>query len=258
MLRWFHEQLAREVLSPPLPGLYFHFTFINFKLVGVLHASVSLWGYSLSCGIPIELIIQIRYIQFDCIQIGIIQIMYYGSFTKSILELAQMSTVWESTNKILIAGNKDSLLDISLAARGERSVTPDGATKQPAHYPPGSCYMFNPDLYGENSWEKLKGMLTKVGCVSGCSVVIRSSCQNKNTKRKATYLLCYSHGLLVEENGSIEYDGDNVFPSNVIKEHLKRVKTTGHSKKGKKGIMCTTCLLNRNCIYLICNVPNFM
>jgi hypothetical protein len=32
--------------------------------------------------------------------------------------------------------------------------------------------MFDPDLYGEHSWEKLKGMLTKVGCVSGCSVVI--------------------------------------------------------------------------------------
>jgi hypothetical protein len=39
---------------------------------------------------------------------------------------------------------------------------------------------------------------------------------------------------LVEENGSIEYDGGNVGPSNVIKEHLKQVKTTGHSKKGKK------------------------
>ena len=77
-------------------------------------------------------------------------------------------------------------------------------------------------------------MLTKVGCVSGCSVVIRSSCQNKTTKWKATYLLCWSHGLLVEENGSIEYDGDDVGPSNIIKEHLKRVKTTGHSKKGKK------------------------
>jgi hypothetical protein len=48
---------------------------------------------------------------------------------------------------------------------------------------------------------------------------------------------------LVEENGSIEYDGDDVGPSNVIKEHLKRVKTTGHSKKSKKRNMCITCLL---------------
>ncbi len=142
----------------------------------------------------------------------------------------------------------------SLAARGGRSVTPDGATKQPTYYPPGSCYIFDPDLYGEHLWEKLKGMLTKAGCVNGCSVVIRSSWQNKTTNRKATNLLCCSHGLLVEENGSIEYDGDNVGPSNVIKEHLKWVKTTGHSKKGKKRIMCTTCLLNWNCMYSICSL----
>jgi hypothetical protein len=146
MLRWCHEQLEREVLSPPLPRLYDHFTLINFEHVGVL--PVSLLGYSLSCGIPIELIIQISYLQIDCIQIGIIQIMDYGSLTKFLLELAEKSTVWESTIKIPIADNEDSLLDISLAARGERSVTPDGATKQPTHYPPGSCYMFDPDLYG--------------------------------------------------------------------------------------------------------------
>jgi hypothetical protein len=145
----------------------------------------------------------------------------YGSVTKSILELTEKSTVWESTIKTPIAGNEDSLLDISSAARGERSVTPDGVTKQPTHYPTGSCYMFDPDLYGEKSWEKLKSMLTKVGCVSGCSVVTRSSCQNKTTKRKATYLLCCSHGLLVVKNGTIEYDGHDVCPSNVIKEYLK-------------------------------------
>jgi hypothetical protein len=218
MLRWCHEQLAREVLSPPSP-VYDHFTFIIFEHVGVL--PVSLLGYSLSCGIPIELIIQISYIQINCIQISIIQIMDYGSLTKSLLELAEKSTVWESTIKIPIADNKDSLHDISSAARGGWSVTPDGANKQPTHYPCDSCYIIDPDLYGEHSWEKLKGMLPKVGCVSRCSVVIRSSCQNKTTKRKATYYLCCSHGLLVEENGSIEYDGDDVGPSNVVKEQLK-------------------------------------
>jgi hypothetical protein len=219
MLRWCHEQLAREVLSPPLPELYNHFTFINFELVSV--SPISLWGYSLSCGIPIELIIQISYIQINYIKIGIFQVMDYGSLTKSLLELAEKSTVWESTIKILIADNEDSLLDISLAARGGQSVTPDGATKQPTHYPPCFCYMFDPDLYGEHLLEKLKGMLTKVGCVSECNVVIRSSCQNKTTKRKTTYLFCCSHGLLVEKNCSIEYDGDDVGPSNVIKEQLK-------------------------------------
>jgi hypothetical protein len=95
--------------------------------------------------------------------------MDYRSVTNSILEVTKKSTFWESTIKFPIADNQNSLLDISLVARGERSVSPDGATKQPTHYPPVSCYMFNPDLYGENSWEKLKGMLTKVGCVSGCN-----------------------------------------------------------------------------------------
>ncbi len=46
-------------------------------------------------------------------------------------------------------------------------------------------------------------------------------------KWKTTYLLCCSHGLLVnEKKGAIEYDCDNVGPSKVVKEHLKRVKTT--------------------------------
>jgi hypothetical protein len=79
------------------------------------------------------------YVQFDCIQIGIIQIMDYGSVTKFILELVEKSTVWEFTIEISIADNRNSLLDIGLVARGEWSVTPDGTTKQPTHYPSGSC-----------------------------------------------------------------------------------------------------------------------
>ncbi len=119
----------------------YHFTFINFELVGVSHAYVSLWLYSLSCGIPIKLIIQTSYLQFVSIQIGILQIMDYGSVTKTILKLVEKSTVWKSTIKITIADNQNSFLDISLAARGERSVTSDGGTKQQTHYSPGSCYI---------------------------------------------------------------------------------------------------------------------
>jgi hypothetical protein len=63
---------------------------------------------------------------------------------------------------------------------------------------------------------------------------------------------------LVEENSLIEYDGDDVGPGNVIKEHLKRVKTTGHSKKGEKRKMCTTCLFNQNCMYSVCTLPILM
>ena len=55
-----------------------HFTFINFERVGVLHASVSLWGYSLSCGIPIELIIQISYIQIELLKV----VVDYSTFAK--------------------------------------------------------------------------------------------------------------------------------------------------------------------------------
>ncbi len=95
-------------------------------------------------------------------------------------------------------------------------------------------------------------MLTKVGCDSGCSVVICSSFQTKTLQRKATYLLCCSQGLLVEGNGSIEYDGTNVGSCNVVKEQLKQVKTTGHSKRGKIRIMYTTCLINQHCIQSIC------
>jgi hypothetical protein len=165
-----------------------------------------------------------------------LQIMDYGSVTKTVLKLADKSTVWESTIKIPIGDNQNYLLDVSSAARAERSVTPDGATKQPTHSPTGYCYLFDPDLYGEKSWEKLKDMLTKVGCVSGCSLVIRDSCQKKIMKWKATYLLCCSHGLLINEKGAIEDDGDDVGPGNVVKEHLKRVNMPGHSKKGKKGL----------------------
>jgi hypothetical protein len=146
--------------------------------------------------------------------------MDYGSVIKTILKLVDKSTFWESTIKIPIGDNQNSFLCISSAARREGSVIPDGATKQPTHYPTGFCYMFDPDLYGENSWEKLKDMLTKVGCVSGCSLVIHDSCQKKTMKQKATYLLCCSRGLLVDEKkGAIEYDCDNVGLSNVVKEH---------------------------------------
>ncbi len=88
--------------------------------------------------------------------------MDYGSVTKTILKLTDKSTVWESTIKIPI-GYNESWIDISSAAKGELSVTPDGATMQLQEYLTGSFYMFDPDLYGENSWEKLKEMLTKSG-----------------------------------------------------------------------------------------------
>ncbi len=58
------------------------------------------------------------------------------------------------------------------------SVTPDGATNQPNVYPKGkspSLYRFDSDIFGENDWPKLKGMLSKVGCVSGCKLTTQFS-----------------------------------------------------------------------------------
>ncbi len=43
---------------------------------------------------------------------------------------------------------------------------------------------------------------------------------------------------MINEKGDIEYDGDDVWPRNIVKEHLKCVKTPGHSKKGKKIFIC--------------------
>jgi hypothetical protein len=113
--------------------------------------------------------------------------MDYGSITKTTLELADKSTVWESTIRIPISDNSESLLDISSAARGELSVTPDGATKQPKENPTGSFDIFDPDLYGENSWEKLKEMLAKVGCDSGCKLVICNSSQKLSNRKQLIY-----------------------------------------------------------------------
>jgi hypothetical protein len=57
--------------------------------------------------------------------------------------------------------------------------------------------------------------------------------QSKKTfKQKAIYLLCCSHGVVINEKGAIGYDGDDDGPSNVVKEQLKREKMPGHSKKG--------------------------
>ncbi len=77
-------------------------------------------------------------------------------------------------------------------------------------------------------------MLTKVGCVSGCSLVHRTTKKNTANCWKATYYLCYSHGLVINEKSTSVYDGDYVGPSNIKTEYLKCVKTAGNSFKGNK------------------------
>ncbi len=53
---------------------------------------------------------------------------------------------------------------------------------------------------------------------------------------------------MITEKGAIEYDGDNVGPCSIVKEHLKRVKMPGHSLKGKKFM----CILPVHCIEMVC------
>jgi hypothetical protein len=61
-------------------------------------------------------------------------------------------------------------------------------------------------------------MLTKVGCISGCKLVIRNSNHKKTVYQTATCLLYCSHGLVIKEKSGIEYDGEDDGPSNVKKE----------------------------------------
>ncbi len=109
--------------------------------------------------------------------IVILQTMNYDCVTKKILKVANNSTVWTSTIKFPFMTMS---LVLTLAQKlGENCQSP--LMEQPS-----SLYMFDPDLYGENSLERLKAMLAKVGCVSGCSLVIRNSNNKKTVYWKAT------------------------------------------------------------------------
>jgi hypothetical protein len=65
---------------------------------------------------------------------------------------------------------------------GTASVTLANASKQPDVYPKGraaSLYCFNPDMYDENSWIKLKSTLTQAGYGSGCRLVLSYMIRDK-------------------------------------------------------------------------------
>ena len=105
--------------------------------------------------------------------------MNYDVVSKEIIHLAELTNNWSST---IIIPQGDAFLNISSAAQGKLSVTPDGATNQPNVYPKGqspSLYCFDPDIFCENDWPKLKGMLSKVGCVSGCKLTTQFSFSSK-------------------------------------------------------------------------------
>ena len=96
------------------------------------------------------------------------------SLTNNIVQLCEECNVWSSTINIP-HGNGD-FLDISSAAHGAKSSTPEGAEIYPEQCPKTNCgsyYTFDPSVYDENSWPALKSMLMSPGCVSGCKLVLR-------------------------------------------------------------------------------------
>jgi hypothetical protein len=98
----------------------------------------------------------------------------YSEIASEIRRISDQANDWTS---IIVIPHGISKLDISSAVMGASSYTPIGATKQPHEYPrwgsSSSVYRFDPDLFNENSWPDLQRMLTKMGCVSGCRVVLR-------------------------------------------------------------------------------------
>ncbi len=92
-------------------------------------------------------------------------------------------------------------------------------------------------LIDENSWPDLQQMLTKVGCGSGCRVVIRQCRTGKSTFRKKTYELRCSHGIIMTNKGSLLFIDDNLGPINVPKERLKCVKSIG-AARGNYHLLC--------------------
>ena len=141
--------------------------------------------------------------------------------TNNIVQLCEECNVWSSTINIP-HGNGD-FLDISSAAHGAKSSTPEGAEIYPEQCPKTNCgsyYTFDPSVYDENSWPALKSMLMSPGCVSGCKLVLHVT-KGPSCLRKATHYMWCSHGLVMKDKSKSVYDCNNVGKSNVKKEHMK-------------------------------------
>jgi hypothetical protein len=76
-------------------------------------------------------------------------------------------------------------------------------------------------------------MLMKVGCVSGCTLVLRHqyTSTKANGNRNATYQLLCSHGMLIARSGSRHFADDDFEQSNVVTQWLKQTKTSGWAPK---------------------------
>jgi uncharacterized membrane protein YsdA (DUF1294 family) len=159
--------------------------------------------------------------------------MDYNNLASSIRDLTRSLTNWSST--VCIPTSKSGkLLDISRAAKGNSSLIPLGAKNQPTKYPTGqngSLYMFDPALYhGPDSWEDLKRMLCKTGCVSGCKISTRHTRQRTSSKKKS-YTLAFQQFRTYESHAAITITPGSVGPNNVIGQKMKRHKA--RRDKGK-------------------------
>ena len=123
--------------------------------------------------------------------------MNYYNITNEISRLVEETHVWSST---ILLPDGDRCIDISSAAMGTASVTLANATKQPDVYPRGraaSVYPFDPGIYDDNSWIKLKSTLTQVGCVSGCRLVLLYTDQRQTLHQKACYKLWFMSQIVI-------------------------------------------------------------
>jgi len=164
----------------------------------------------------------------------------YSDITSNICRLVDLSNEWSST---VVIPNGIDVLDISSAAMGVLSTTPVGATNQPNEFPTrgksSSVFRFDPEIYAENSWPKLQKMLTTVGCVSGCRVVVRTSSVGRSSRRKREYMLSCTHGSPMQSKGCSIFTNDNIGPSNVKRECIKRGKSSGAIRGNVHVVLCT-------------------
>ncbi len=151
----------------------------------------------------------------------------YNAIASSIQDLTLSLSSWSST--ICIPINKSNqLLDISSAAKGSNSSTPVGAINQPIKFPTGerlgSFYRFDPALYtGPDSWDDLKAMLCKTGCVSGYKISTRQTKRPNSSKKKSFTLAC-QHYHTYESRAAITFTPCTIGPNNVIAEKMKKKK----------------------------------
>jgi len=177
--------------------------------------------------------------------------MNYEVVSKEICCLAELTNNWSST---IIIPQGDAFVNISSAAQGNflllqmvQLISLMSIPKENLH-----PYRFDSDIFGEKDWPKLKGMLSKVGCVSGCKLTTQYSPSQQSQTRKATYCLSCTHAINGRFSGSSIFNDDDIGPINMVTEQIKRTKTKG-SMKGNMDI----CFIFVRLFYIRIHVRQF-